>query len=301
MPLWIIATCLAAGIQTLRFILQRQVRDAGLSTGGATFSRFIFAAPLAIITVAVLQPLTATAWPSTTPAFWSYAFFGGLCQIGGTFATIMLFSLRNFAVGIAFTKTETIQVVLFSLLILGEGVSGAGLAAILVGIVGVILISSKDAGDTARWSGALRAKPMLLGLIAGAGFGLSAIGYRGAALDLDTGGALFRAACTLAAVTAMQTVTMGLWLLWREPGEVARVLRAWRRTALVGLTGMLGSLAWFTAFALQNAAYVRAVGQIELVLGVIVAWAVFGERVARREAIGIAFLGLSVVALMLVA
>ena len=54
-----------------------------------------------------------------------------------------------------------------------------------------------------------------------------------------------------------------IWEL-HEPGEIARVIVAWRVAAWVGLTGMLGSFGWFAAFTLQNAAYVKALGQVEL-------------------------------------
>ena len=63
---------------------------------------------------------------------------------------------------------------------------------------------------------------------------------------------------------------MLLWLRLREPGEITRVLAALadaRRWS--GVTGMLGSLGWFVAFTLQNAAYVRALGQVELVFSVL--------------------------------
>jgi uncharacterized membrane protein len=43
------------------------------------------------------------------------------------------------------------------------------------------------------------------------------------------------------------------------------VLAAWRVAVPTGLTSMLGSMGWFTAFALQTAAYVKALGQVELV------------------------------------
>jgi drug/metabolite transporter (DMT)-like permease len=61
----------------------------------------------------------------------------------------------------------------------------------------------------------------------------------------------------------------------------------------------LGSLGWFTAFALTNAAYVRALGQIELVFSYLSAVFFFRERVTRIEVIGIAMLVLGIVTLVL--
>src|SRR3546814_5291568 len=74
-----------------------------------------------------------------------------------------------------------------------------------------------------------------------------------------------RAAFALAVSLVMQTVIMGAYLLLREPGQMTAIFRHWRPSLLVGIAGFLASVGWFTAFTLQNAAYVRAVGQIELI------------------------------------
>ncbi len=292
MEAWIIATLAAAAVQTLRFMLQKQLRQVGLSTAGATFSRFLFAVPLAGLAALVLTGGTS---PAPGAAFWGWAAFGGLCQILATAATVALFSLRNFAVGIAFTKTETVQVAVFSALLLAEPVPPAGWAAILAGFAGVVLLSRGGAAAP-RFD----ARATVLGLVAGGLFGLSAIGYRAATLELDGLAAAARAAVTLAAVTAMQTGAMALWLRLREPGEIGRVLAAWRRTLPVGVTGVAGSYGWFLAFSLQNAAVVRAVGQVEIVFTLLVSAVVFRERLRAREGVGIALVIGSLVALVLV-
>ncbi|NIO40179.1 MAG: EamA/RhaT family transporter, partial [Burkholderiales bacterium] len=59
------------------------------------------------------------------------------------------------------------------------------------------------------------------------------------------------------------------------------MLRHWRPAALVGLSGGLASIGWFSAFTLQTAAYVRALGQIELVFTFIATILVFREKVSR--------------------
>ena len=48
MELWIPFTIAAAFFQNLRFMLQKHLKATRLTTAGATFSRFIFAAPLAL-------------------------------------------------------------------------------------------------------------------------------------------------------------------------------------------------------------------------------------------------------------
>lgn len=293
MSLWVIFTLAAAALQTLRFMLQKQLRGTGLSTGGATFARFHFAAPIACGLAAAGFALTGAALPVPTSGFWAHVALGAICQIVATSLTVALFTLRNFAVGVAFTKTETLQVAGLSALLLGERVSASGWAAILTGFAGVLLLSKAPAAGVRR-SG----RAALYGVLAGALFGLSAIGYRGATLALQPLPFLLRALLALAAATVMQTVLMAIWLRWREPGEIGRVLARWRQTALVGVTGSLGSLGWFAAFALQNAAYVRALGQVEIVFTLMASALVFRERLHLREAGGIALVIASVVAIV---
>ncbi|MGL4319456.1 MAG: EamA family transporter, partial [Paracoccaceae bacterium] len=139
----------------------------------------------------------------------------------------------------------------------------------------------------------------IYGIVAGALFALAAVGYRGATLALEPSPFFLRALLALAAATTLQTLVMSLWLIWREPGAITRVLSSWRATAPVGLTGMLGSLGWFAAFSLQNAAYVRALGQVEIIFTLLAGTFIFGERMGRREAAGIALVIASVLLLVL--
>jgi drug/metabolite transporter (DMT)-like permease len=294
MSLWVIFTLAAAAMQTLRFMLQKQLKGVGLSTGGATFSRFLFAAPLACSLAYITLIVLGTDLPRLNMQFWIFVLVGGVAQIVATFLTVALFSLRNFAVGVAFTKTETVQVALFSALVLGELVSRVGWIAIGVGFCGVFLMS-RGAETGARLFG----RPAVYGLLAGGLFGISAIGYRGATLALEPAPFFLRTVMALAAATVLQSLIMVLWLAWREPGEVTRVLTLWRKTVLVGITGMLGSLGWFAAFSLQNAAYVRALGQVEMVFMVLVSVVVFREKLTLREAIGIALIVTSVLVIVL--
>jgi uncharacterized membrane protein len=62
---------------------------------------------------------------------------------------------------------------------------------------------------------------------------------------------------------------------------------------------MLGSLCWFTAFTLQNAAYVKALGQVELIFSFCASYFIFNEATTRREVMGIVLVVLSIVILVL--
>ncbi|MEM9438741.1 MAG: EamA/RhaT family transporter [Pseudomonadota bacterium] len=236
--------------------------------------------------------------PQTTPHFWAYGIAGALGQIFGTVCTVALFQHRNFAVGAAFKNTETLQTVPIGLLLLGETVSLWIVGAILVGLVGLIALSeSPEVGGD--WRARVFNRATALGLGSGLLFGLASVGYRGAALNLEGGDVFLRAALGLGFLTLFQTVVMLIWLQVREPGELSRVIASWRVSGLVGLTSMLGSLGWFTAFGLQKAAYVKALGQTELIFSFLFSMFLFGERSTARELFGIAALCVSVVLVIL--
>ena len=139
-----------------------------------------------------------------------------------------------------------------------------------------------------------------LGITSGVFFALAGVGYRGAMLALGDGELLLRASVALTFVSLSQALLMLGWFLWRDREEIGRVLAAWRPGIALGLTSMAGSFFWFVAFALQNAAYVYAVGQVELLLSILGGAVFFGERLSRRELLGVSLLAASVVALVLV-
>lgn len=298
MPLWIPVTLAAAFFQTLRFMLQRQLALGTLSATGATFARFCYSAPLVAMAVVVYVLTTEQALPGLDVSFWLYGALGGAAQILATVAVVLLFKARNFAVGITFKKTEVIQTVIVGLLLLGETVSLAGLFAIGLGLVGLLLLSKSPGGGRVNWRDFVN-RAAGLGLASGALFAVSAVSYRAASLSLNADDPVLRAGVTLSAVTAMQMGAMALWLRWREPGQIGAVWAARRVAVWVGLMSMAGSFCWFLAFTLQTAAYVKALGQVELVLSGLASAFVFREAVSRREWLGMAVLLASVMLLVL--
>ena len=298
MELWILITIGAAAAQSLRFMLQKRLTGMDLSTAGATFARFIYSAPLVAIIAVAYARVTAQGAPQVPAAFWPYAIAGGASQILATMCVVALFKHRNFAVGITFKKTEVLLSALFGFLILGDVFTPMTILAMCIGLGGVLLLSDPPE-SVGPWRKRIFNRATALGIGAGVLFGISGNGYRGASLSLGDGDVFYRAIVTLAFVTALQTLTMAVWLVWRERGEVLRVLRAWRVAALVGVTSMIGSICWFTAFTMQNAAYVNAVGQIELLFSLAIGAFVFGERVSAREWQGLVLLTVSILMLVL--
>ncbi len=298
MSLWIPVTIAAASFQTVRFMLQKSLSSTKLSAAGATFARFAYSMPLALLGLLIALGATGYELPTLTAKFWIFAVIGGLSQILATICVVALFKQRNFAVGITFKKTEVIQTAIVGFLILGDQVSTGALAAILLGLMAVLLLSKTPGGSGAWWQH-LTNKASRLGLGSGVLFAFSSVSYRGASLQLGDIDAWFRALVTLAAVVTFQFLSMWLWLLWRDRAELRAVWETRRTGVFVGLTSLCGSFCWFFAFTLQNAAYVKALGQIELILSLLASLLFFRETITRREIAGMTLLGLSILALVL--
>ncbi|WP_264212854.1 EamA family transporter [Leisingera thetidis] len=295
---WIPVSIAAASFQTVRFMLQKVLSSVTLTPGGATFARFLYSAPVILAGLALYLAVSGRSLPALPPAFWLYAAIGGTAQILATVCVVALFKQRNFAVGITFKKTEVIQTAIVGLVVLGDPVSLGGWLAILIGLAAVLVLSRAPDAAGAWWRH-LTNRAAQLGLGSGVLFAFSAVSYRGASLQLGGLEPAFRAAVTLAAVVCLQTLFMAVWLGLRDRGEIARVWAARRVAVWVGLTSMGGSFCWFWAFTLQNAAYVKAVGQVELLLSLLASVLFFKEKVSTRELAGMGLLILSILVLVL--
>ena len=113
--LWIIATLCAATFQTIRFTLQKILADGNLSPLGATYSRFIFAAPFIVLFGFLFLVVADVSIPEVESKFLLFAVGGGLAQILATVCVILVFKSRNFAVGITLKKTEVYSLHLWAL------------------------------------------------------------------------------------------------------------------------------------------------------------------------------------------
>ena len=300
MSLWISISVAAAVFQTLRFMLQKVMAKQTLSAAGATFARFVYSAPIIVVLTTLYLNQTGQAWPDLSPKYWIYAATGGLAQVLATVCVVLVFKSRNFAVGITFKKTEVILAVLVGIVVLGDQVSWQGLGAIVLGLIGVLLLSSPVQIGAWNWRMMFN-RAAGLGILSGALFAVSAVTYRGASLQLDMADHWGRAGVTLAMVTSMQLTGMAIYLFLRERGEISAVWQARRVAGWIGILSMAGSFCWFTAFTLQNAAYVKAVGQIELIFSLLVTVLFFKEKISLREWIGVAVLGMSVLGMVVLA
>ena len=235
--LWIPITIAAALLQNIRTALQKHLKGR-LSTNAATYTRYVFGFPLAILYLVALTAGFGLALPAFNWDFAAWMAMGGVTQIVATSLLLYAFTFKNFAVGVAYSKTEVIQAAIFGLAFLGETVTGFGLVAIVLGTIGVMLMSLDRTQPLARafllgWT----ERPALIGIASGGVFAISAVAFRAASLALNHSDFLSAAAYTVVFATVLQTALLTAYLLAREPEQVRLVFRHWRIASLPSIAG----------------------------------------------------------------
>lgn len=278
--IWVAATLIAAVAQT-----GRNAAQAGLTsrvgTIGATAVRFLFGLPFAALALLALAPLMPPPLPGTTAI--GFAALGAGAQIAATAFLLLTMRGQSFGVATALIKTEPVTLALIGALILSEPLGPARLGAIGLATAGVVLASGANWSRTA-------ARPVLTGVTAGALFGLSAIGFRGALLALPEGGFFIRALTVLVMALAMQSAAMLVWLALADRAALRGIATAWRASLAAGALGAFASLFWFIGFALTPAANVRTLALVEVVFAQLVSGRMFRQRTGPLQLVGMAMI-----------
>ncbi|MDO5641154.1 MAG: EamA family transporter [Paracoccus sp. (in: a-proteobacteria)] len=288
--MWIVATLIAALAQTGRNAAQAGLsRDLG--TIGATAVRFVFGLPFALLFLAVLTAHAALPMPGAATLGWTA--LGAGAQIAATAFMLVTMRDRGFGIATALMKTEPVTLAVFGILLLAEPLGPVRMIAIAGATLGVVLMSGAD------WA---RARPatVVTGIVAGALFGLSAIGFRGAVLTLQ-GDAATRAGVVLVMSLALQSAVMLGWLALRDRRVLRGIFTHWRMSLAAGALGAFASLFWFIGFALTSAANVRTLALIEVVFAQILSARVFREGARPRQLAGMALIIAGVALLIRVA
>jgi drug/metabolite transporter (DMT)-like permease len=285
-PLWIPITVAAALFQNIRTTMQQKIRGI-LSVDGANFVRYLYGAPLALGMLAFLVFGTGRQLPSISLLFLGLVTIAGVAQIVATSLMIHAFSLRNYAVGTVYSKTETVFVALYATFIASEPLKFGAWMGILVCLGGVVILSLRGSFANVRTVLAdLTHKGARYGILSGAIFAIAAGTIREASKVLPDGDFMIRGITVLACMNTIQIVLMAAYLARRDRPQLGKVWFNWRSSVWVGIFSVLGSAGWALAMTLENAALVRAVGQIELVFTFIASHVVLKERPSAGEWIG---------------
>jgi drug/metabolite transporter (DMT)-like permease len=284
---WIVLAVAAAAIQTVRSVIQKEMA-ARLSVLGSTYARFLYGLPLAIVFLAAGTQLTGRTLPDPTAVFFGYVVLGALGQVVGNVLFIRLISHANFTISATYVKTETVLAAGISFVVLGDVLSPAGVFGVVITVIGcMVLAAGRDRVGIAALARGLGGRAAIQGLSAGASYAVASTCYRAATLSLGADAPEFNAIYCLAWVSVIQTVGLGLFLGARNPSALREVVRSWRASAWIGITGVTASACWYAAFALQATAYVLAVGQVEVVFAYLVSRFRVRERASVAEGVGI--------------
>jgi drug/metabolite transporter (DMT)-like permease len=277
--MWIPITLAAATFQILRTSRQHQLRSV-LSVNGAGFVRYAYGFPLALSVAVITFGLVGRPLPAPPLHFWPIIAGAGAAQILGTVALLRAFDLRDFAIGTVYAKTEVILVAVVATVGLGEALLPLGWLAVFVCTAGVVWLAAPT--RLLDILGSARDPAALMGVLAAAGFAAAAVGIRAASTSMD-GPTWSRALLTLTVMLGMQTLMNAAHLLLSDRGQLVEVARVWRLALPVGVLSLCGSVGWAVAVTLTNAAKVRTLGQVEIVIAFAISTWVLHERHARAE------------------
>lgn len=287
---WIILTMLGATIQSFRNLEQRSLNKK-LDALTVSWSRFILPLPLAIATMIYILP-------QTSGKFVCYCLVTAICQIAGNFFLLKIMSSKNFSVGIAFFKTEVLQSLLLGVLLFNQDVSLMGIAAILVTSIGMILMSNISLTKKTGLD-----KAALFGALSGLAFSISAFGIKFGTQEMK----LLGYGNVAAGITDLCFVVFFQNLFFITVKSLQNRLRKDLRSMIAAenklsflktsILSLIGSILWFVAFAIGNVIYVKAVGQIELVIAVLISLHL-GEKHNKREFAGIAVTAFGILTLI---
>lgn len=290
--LWAIFTIIAAGGQTLRNAMQKEL-TATLGTVGATHVRFLFGLPFGLLFLVLALLFTGEPVPSLNASMLTWTVFAALAQICATALLLAAMRERSFVVTITLSKTEPVQVAVFGLAFLGDHLSPGLATAIIIATMGVVMMSwPRQNAATLSWHSAA------LGVASGATFAFSAVGFRGAIMALGADNFVVGASTTLALGLIIQTLILSCYLLIFERDNLIAIFRAWRPSITAGFMGAFASQMWYLAFAVESAAKVRTLGLVEILFAQAISRQMFKQDIASREAVGIGLIVIGVVLLL---
>jgi uncharacterized membrane protein len=133
-------------------------------------------------------------------------------------------------------------------------------------------------------------RPVLLGLLSGGVFAISAVGYRGAILSLGLPSFVLAATFTLTLGLVLQAGLLTLYLALRDRAVLGAIVKAWRPSLFAGFMGATASEFWFMAFALTSVGNVRTLALVEVLFAQAISFFIFKQATTTRDALGIALI-----------
>lgn len=278
--MWIVVTLFAAACQSFRTAYQKTLsQEQGFLH--ATMARSLYGLPLVTLYLALCWCLLGGVDTDGHYAFFLYASLCAFAQVMATYLMLRVFQSGSFALGTLLAKTEAVLAALIGIPLLHYSLSGMAWMGVILGVAGALVMSLRF--ETLRR--AHKDVSLIAGLGSGLCFAITSVTAALASHSLN-GSIITSAGATLWYVLALQSVLLcGLQILttkdWRAPFNRSVAL-SWK----VGVLSSLGSIGWFTGFALVNPALVKTLGQAEILGTLYFSKRRFNERVTPQQWFG---------------
>lgn len=287
---WVFFTLGAVVMQTFRNALQSKL-SAHMSTSGVTLSRFLFAPPIALIYLLLLYTFSNQAIPEFSSQFIFYVLLASVMQIIATALMVTLFKQKNFAVGAGLAKSEALVAGVLGTLFFGSHLSLFGWVGILIGAAAIFVLSGGGR------KGQLSFKTVLIGLACGTCFALTSLYVREASHLLNVPFP-HSAAWVLLWVLCIQTTLLASYIAIKDRSTFTALKSNAKMTFATSATSCFGSICWFSAMALQHVAYVKTLGQIEVLFTILIATFWLKNKVKQHEIIGLLLIAAAAILVM---
>lgn len=281
-------------MQTWRNGLQSKLSQH-VDTSGVTLSRFLFAAPIAGIYLFILYQYptqnTALSLPEYSLTFVRFVLIAAVMQIIATSLMVVLFKQKNFAIGAGLAKSEALVAGVLGTFFFGSQLTMLGWAGIFVGTISIFVLSGL------LQKGNFSLKTVFIGLACGSSFALTSLYVREASHELDLP-FVYGAAWVLFWVILVQTIALSIFIGVKNPKVFGQLRAHPGLTVATSLTSCIGSIGWFTAMALQHVAYVKTLGQIEVLFTILLSIFWLKQPVKKHEVWGLLLISTAAVMVM---
>lgn len=284
---WVFFTLLAAFMQSWRNAFQAKLAKE-VDTLGVTLSRFLWAVPIAAVYLAGLYSWQPVAIPDFNGTFFSYVVGAAFTQILATAWMVKLFKLRNFTIGAGLAKSEALFAALLAVLLYSAELNLMGWVGVIIGSFAIFHMSGGGDVKNTSW------QTLLLGLACGCCFAMTSLWIRQASFEMDLP-FLHRAAWVLLFVLCVQTTALVGYLLAKDPGVIKTLLKRNKEVMLVGFCGCVGSIGWFTAMAIEEVAYVKILGQIEVFFTMAISAWYLKQKPKKQDVLGLLLIALAAI------
>lgn len=278
--MWIFVTLFAAACQAFRTAHQKTLsQEQGFLH--ATMARSLYGLPLvSLYLIGCWFALGSIAFPNLL-AFVGYATACAVAQVLATYLMLRVFQSGSFALGTLLAKTEAVLAALIGIPLLHHSLSFTAWMGIVLGVFGALVMSIRLQN--------LRHAHKDISLIAGLGsgfcFAVTSVTASLASHSLE-GSIITSAGVTLWYVLALQSIILcGIQVILTKDLR-APVNRSVKLSWKVGILSSLGSIGWFTGFALVNPALVKTLGQAEILGTLYFSKRRFNERITAQQWLG---------------